>query len=224
MPTICSAICKAMRVGDDTVGTSTICSADCGSGTRERDGHGEQEILGTSTTCSAIGRSRIRKVSVTSPTICGTRRSRICTNGQMEPRSSMTCRTTLPCLPATSDRGAGTPPPGSSSRLKSSGWGVGGFRTFAVEFCSCPHTPALAILCPLEEWCENSAKAMATVIHSCRNMERSRRALRRRATPLDCGRPLGSAMKNCQVCNKQVVVVVVVRTDDLTHVFLHMSQ
>ena len=35
-------------------------------------------------------------------------------------------------LPATSDRGAGRPPPGSSSRLKSSGWGVGGFRTFAV--------------------------------------------------------------------------------------------
>ena len=63
MPTICSAICKAMRVGDNTVGTSTNFSADCGSGTRERDGHGEQEILGTSITCSAIGKSRIRKVS-----------------------------------------------------------------------------------------------------------------------------------------------------------------
>ena len=41
-------------------------------------------------------------------------------------------RTTFSCLPATSDRGAGRPPPGSSSRLKSSGWGVGGFRIFAV--------------------------------------------------------------------------------------------
>ena len=64
MPTICSAICSAMRKRDRTVGTSTNCSADCGSGTREREGHGEQEILGTSTTCSAIGRSRIRNVSI----------------------------------------------------------------------------------------------------------------------------------------------------------------
>ena len=31
MPTTCSAICKAMRVGDNTVGTYTNCSADCGS-------------------------------------------------------------------------------------------------------------------------------------------------------------------------------------------------
>ena len=41
--------------GDRTVGTSTNCSADCGSGMRERNGHGEQEILGTSITCSATG-------------------------------------------------------------------------------------------------------------------------------------------------------------------------
>ena len=68
MPTICSA----MRKGDRTVGTSTNCSADCGSGIREREGHGEQEILGTSITYSAIGRSRIRKVSVTFSTGCGT--------------------------------------------------------------------------------------------------------------------------------------------------------
>ena len=39
--TICSAICTAMRVGVSTVGTSTNCSADCGSGTREREGDGE---------------------------------------------------------------------------------------------------------------------------------------------------------------------------------------
>ena len=35
---------------------------------------------------------------------------------------------------------------------------------------------------------------MTTVIRSCRNMERSRRSLRRRATPLTSGRPLGSAI------------------------------
>ena len=43
---------------------------------------------------------------------------------------------------------------------------------------------------------------MATVIRSCRNMERSRRSLRRRATPLDCGRPLGSAMKTVNNAKK----------------------
>ena len=58
MPTICSAI----RKRDNTVGTSTNCSADCGSGIREREGHGEQEILGTSITCSAIGRSSPQRV------------------------------------------------------------------------------------------------------------------------------------------------------------------
>ena len=61
-----------MRVGDSTVGTSTNCSADCGSGIGEREGHDEQEILGTSITCSAIGRSRICKASVTLSTVCGT--------------------------------------------------------------------------------------------------------------------------------------------------------
>ena len=80
-------MCSAMRKGDRTVGTSTNCSADCGSGTKKRDGHGEQEILGTSITCSAIGRSRIRKVSVTFSTTCGTGRSRICTNRASSPRS-----------------------------------------------------------------------------------------------------------------------------------------
>ena len=61
----------------------TICSADCGSGRREREGHGEQEILGTSVTCSAIGRSRIRKASAAWSTIRGTGKSRICTNGHL---------------------------------------------------------------------------------------------------------------------------------------------
>ena len=61
---------------------------------------------------------------------------------------------------------------------------------------------------------------MATVIRPCRNMVRSRRSLRRRATPLDCGRPQGSAMKTVNNAKKStrnlsepvVVVVVVVLT------------
>ena len=64
-------------------------------------------------------------------------------------------------------------------------------------------------------------------------MERSRHSLRRLATPLDCGRPLGSAMKNGQLCNKRqratclslvVVVVVVVRTCSLICVSVHTYQ
>ena len=72
--------------------------------------------------------------------------------------------------------------------------GAWGSRIMAVSFISRPHTPALAIVCPREEWCVLSARAIATVIRSCRNMERSRRSLCRRATPLDEGRPLGSAI------------------------------
>ena len=53
------------------------------------------------------------------------------------------------------------------------GWGVGGFRNAAAKYISYPHTPALAIVCPREEWCENSARAMATVIRSCRGAEPS---------------------------------------------------
>ena len=79
--------------------------------------------------------------------------------------------------------------------------------------CSCPHTPALAILCPLEEWCDNSAMAIATVIRSCRNMERSRRSLRRRATPLDSGLSHESRStvqkKSTRNLSEPVVIVVV---------------
>ena len=124
MPTICSAI----RKGDNTVGTSTNLTAYCGSGIREREGHGEQEILGTSITCSAIGRSRIRKASATQSTVCGTGRSRICTNGQTEPRSSMTCRSKHTC------------------RQQPQAEAPAGLFFEA------------AILCPLEEWCENAAR------------------------------------------------------------------
>ena len=46
-----------------------------------------------------------------------------------------------------------------------------------------PHTPALAFFCPREERCVLSARAIATVIRSCRNMERSRRSLRRCTGP-----------------------------------------
>ena len=48
---------------------------------------------------------------------------------------------------------------------------------------TCPHTPALAVFCPREEWCVLSARAIATVIRSCLSHERSRRCRRRCAAP-----------------------------------------
>ena len=57
--------------------------------------------------------------------------------------------------------------------------GCGGVRIVAVQFISRPHTPALAIVCPREEWCVLSARAIATVIRSCLSHERSRRCRRR---------------------------------------------
>ena len=42
----------------------------------------------------------------------------------------------------------------------------------------------LADFCPREEWCVASATAIATATRSCRNMERMRRSLRRRALPV----------------------------------------
>ena len=43
MSTICSAICKAMRVGDNTVGTSTNCSAELRLRNHENEhGYGQQ--------------------------------------------------------------------------------------------------------------------------------------------------------------------------------------
>ena len=208
MPTICSAICTAMRVGVKTVGTSTKCSANCGSGTRERDGQGEQEILGTSITCSAIGKSRIRRTSVTESTIRSTGRSRICTNGARSPRSSMKCRTTSSCLPATSDRGAGRPPPGSFSRLKSSGWCVGGLPDLRR---------AVLLVPPPRPWHTSNPFRYGAYIRSCRSHERSRRCRRRIAAPVAL--PTPSMVDNLKAKNHQhkrsnlsepwVVVVVV---------------
>ena len=123
----------------------------------------------TSGSCSTIcstGSSR-RGIRGTASTICCTvrRRSRSCGQDRVAILS-------------------GRDPPGSSSkRLKSSGWGVGASQIVAVYFISRPHTQALAVLCPLEEWCADLAKAIATVIRSSRNMERSRRSLRRCAAP-----------------------------------------
>ena len=72
--------------------------------------------------------------------------------------------------------------PGSSGRPgRSPGGGV--FCARRPECVACPHTPALAIVCPREEWCVYSARAIATLCRSCFSHERRRRCLRRRAAP-----------------------------------------
>ena len=45
------------------------------------------------------------------------------------------------------------------------GW-VWGSRIVAVQFISRPHTLALAFVCPREEWCVLSARAIATLIRA----------------------------------------------------------
>ena len=66
----------------------------------------------------------------------------------------------------------------------------GGSRIVAVWFNSRPHTPALAVLCPRGAvWCVASARAIATVIRSCRSHERSRRCRRLIAAPVTLPTP-----------------------------------
>ena len=119
MSTICSALRCGSEEWDTIVGTSTNCSTACGALSTAREGHDDEETLGTSITCSATGKSKRRKNSNTVSAICGARRSRICTNGQTFPMS---------CQPATSDRGAGRPR-----------WGRGASRN--VTCCSSRASP-----------------------------------------------------------------------------------
>ena len=94
----------------------------------------------------------------------------------------------------------------------------------AVQFISRPHTPALAFVCPREEWCVLSARATATVIRSCLSHERSRRCRRRCAAP-ELGCSLRS-IRNKSDANKGTLgidsfLVVIVLEISLTHVSIH---
>ena len=93
---------------------------------------------------------------------------------------STLCLWTRSCGRGGSARVAGRLPPGSSSyRLKSTGWGGGVVRNLAVYFVSLSSSPALAFLCPREEWCNDVARAAAIDCCSCRHHERSRRCFLR---------------------------------------------
>ena len=104
---ICSAVCCWSKEKDNTVGTSTNCSTNCGSGRAAREGQDDdEEIMGTSITCSATGRSKRRKKSIALSTICGTGALRICTYGKSSINCSV-CRATYTCQPTTSEVLAG---------------------------------------------------------------------------------------------------------------------
>ena len=153
--------------------------------------------MGTSITGSGTVESLSKNWSTSRSlsTVCGTGASRICTMGATRTRSvmcSMVCLWTRSCGRGGSARLAGRLPPGSSSyRLKSTGWGGGVVRNLAVYFVSLSSSPALAFLCPREEWCNVVAKAAAIDCSSCRHHERSRRCFLRCAALIK-GCSLGS--------------------------------
>ena len=86
-------------------GTSTNCSAVCGTGRdRQRGGRERLEILGTSISCSGTGRSTIFSTSSNLSTSCGTGASSSGTTGTQSTVCSMVRRCTRSCGPDTSSR------------------------------------------------------------------------------------------------------------------------
>ena len=89
------------------VGTSTNCSASCGSKRTVRCGMASCEILGTSINCSGTELSKSLSTSTSWSTICGTGTSRICTMGARSASCSTVCRWTRSCGPGGSTRPVG---------------------------------------------------------------------------------------------------------------------
>ena len=131
---------------------------------------------------------------------------------------SKKCRSSPTCGPRGTPRQGGREPP----------WGRGASGT---PPCGSTRKSAMALsfLCPREEWCVDSDRAIATAIRSWRRNERRRRSLRRRALPV----PPPASSRSTSIINRWsfsrkrlqhgnawvetpvvvvVVVVVVVRT------------
>ena len=135
--------------------------------------------MGTAIIWSGTGESTGFSTATSWSTICGSGTPRAGTTGATSPICSAVCRRTRSCGRG-SAKASGRPPRGSSSNnLKSTGWGGGVFQSLSVYFVSLSSSPALAFLCPREEWCNDVARAAATVCCSCLYHERRRRCLRR---------------------------------------------
>ena len=122
--------CLITSMRDTTFGASTNSSADSGT---ERTVRGQRvgvDILGTSITCSGTRTSKAASNTNGWSTICGTGTSRAGNPSTASTIWSTVRRRSLSCG-LTSESRSGRAPPGSSYRLKSSGW-VGGSRIVAV--------------------------------------------------------------------------------------------
>ena len=161
------------------VGTSTNCSTINGSDRAAREGQDDdEEIMGTSITCSATGKSKRRKNS--QHAVHHLRHGRI---EDLHHRCKL--RRILHEVPlhtpcgCTSTRSAGRIP-GGSRVCPRKAW------------CSSRTSPSLALVpgfCPRRAafgcalWCAAAARAMATLSCSCRQALRSRRSRRLTAAP-----------------------------------------
>ena len=127
-----STFCLAIGRKNKKVGTSTNCSANCGSRTEVRGGMSSTKILGTPKTCSATGNSesRQRRTSTSCSPISGTGTSRDGKNGALSPICSTVCRWTS-CGLTPARRLCRDPAAGTSSL------GSGMLRNVAV-YCSFP--------------------------------------------------------------------------------------
>ena len=177
-----SAIALLQGEGSDdtTVGTSTNCSAVCGSLRTLREQR-DDEIFGTAITCSGIGVSRCKSEATSCP-IC----ARECPESEpwaRRRRAAPRCAAgPAPVAPRGLLRQGGWRPLGSSSNnWKSSGWEVGsrGSWPYSTSRTS-PHL-ALSFHRPLELWCFFSDRAIATLRRPCRKNCLSRHSRRLRA-------------------------------------------
>ena len=111
-------------------GTSTNCSAVCGTGrTRRRGGRERLEILGTSISCTGTKRSTIFRKSSNLSTICGTGTSTASNPGATSPNCSTVCRRTRTCCLTPARRSGRDPAAGTSSTSNEkysvpAAWGV----------------------------------------------------------------------------------------------------
>ena len=149
----------------------------------ERCGTLSMEILGTAITCStSAGASISRKRSTTQSPNCGTSTPRICTYGTMSSMCAAVCHLNPRQWPHLNKRcrPGGKHVPIVVQPVVTPCLPPWGEESSGPWRCSSRSPPFLALaIVGLRgaEWWVISARAIATVIRSCRNMERSRRSL-----------------------------------------------
>ena len=160
-----STVCSTRTT---SVGTSTNCSAICGSQRAERSGMGSSESLRTAIPCSTTAVSSLLNTSISWSPVCGTRASRICTKGLTSAMCSTVCCRTRSCGPRGSARLAALHRalPQTTGRAPAGGE-VHPERRRVVHLEHPSSPPALAMFCPRgAAWWLLSARAMATLIRA----------------------------------------------------------